>query len=300
VRIFSWKLSQEGLATQCNRKRRTLSADATCQICGTEEESGYHAVIRCTKAVALHHEIRSRWLLPDEHQFHYTGPDWLLVMLSTVSAEEKANTLLLWRVWHLRNDAIYGKGSATIQGSVLFLINYGLSLKLARCSSNADPDNKRKGKIREGKQIKVTEVRIDCASANRKEQWTTMQEGWIKLNTDAGYCPNTGEASAGMVARDDRGRVMLTTWRTLSSCASPEEAEAGPCLQGLRLIVQWIGRPAYVESDCSILVQALRKEENRVAWAGVLMDIRATMQLLPKCKVQHVRREANQVAHNLA
>jgi hypothetical protein len=59
--------------------------------------------------------------------------------------------------------------------------------------------------------------------------------------------------SAGMVARDDRGRVMLTTWRTLSSCASPEEAEAGPCLQGLRLIVQWIGRPAYVESDCSIL-----------------------------------------------
>jgi hypothetical protein len=123
-------------------------------------------------------------------------------------------------VWHLRNDAIYGKGSATIQGSVLFLINYGLSLNLARCSPNADPDNKRKGKIREGKQIKVTEVRIDCASANRKEQWTTMQEGWIKLNTDACYCPNTGEASAGMVARDDRGRVMLTTWRTFSSCAA--------------------------------------------------------------------------------
>jgi hypothetical protein len=89
VRIFSWKLSQEGLATQCNRKRRTLSADATCQICGTEEESGYHAVIRCTKAVALRHEIRSHWLLPDEHQFRYTGPDWLLVMLSTAVLRKK-------------------------------------------------------------------------------------------------------------------------------------------------------------------------------------------------------------------
>jgi hypothetical protein len=54
------------------------------------------------------------------------------------------------------------------------------------------------------------------------------------------------------------------------------------------------------KKDYSILVQALRKEEeNRATWAGVLRDIRATMQLVPKCKVQHVRREANQVAHNL-
>jgi hypothetical protein len=78
VRIFAWKLSQEGLATHCNRKRRTLSADATWQICGTEEESGYHAVIRCTGAVALHHEIRSHWLLPEQQQFRYTGPEWFL------------------------------------------------------------------------------------------------------------------------------------------------------------------------------------------------------------------------------
>jgi hypothetical protein len=45
VCIFAWKLSQEGLATQCNRKKRTLTTEATCQICGREEESGYHAVI---------------------------------------------------------------------------------------------------------------------------------------------------------------------------------------------------------------------------------------------------------------
>jgi hypothetical protein len=201
----------------------------------------------------------------------------LLVVLSAASVEEKANTLLLlWRVWHLRNDAIYGRGSATIQGSVLFLINYVLSLNLAHHSPNVDLDNKPKGKIREGKQIKETEVRTDCASANRKEQCTTPQEGWIKLNTDAG--PNSRDASDGMVARDDRGRVMLTAWRTLSSCASPEEAKAEACLQGLRLIVQWIGRPAYVvesrtcELPCSWYQNATYNTlgEKRSRWLTIL------------------------------
>jgi hypothetical protein len=51
VRIFAWRLSQEGLVTQENRKRRTFVKNATCAICGQEDESGYHATIRCTKAM---------------------------------------------------------------------------------------------------------------------------------------------------------------------------------------------------------------------------------------------------------
>jgi hypothetical protein len=34
VRIFVWKFALDGLATQCNRKCRTLTDDATCRICG--------------------------------------------------------------------------------------------------------------------------------------------------------------------------------------------------------------------------------------------------------------------------
>jgi hypothetical protein len=40
VRVFTWRLSQEGLATQTNRKNR-----------GLEDESGYHAVVRYPNAV---------------------------------------------------------------------------------------------------------------------------------------------------------------------------------------------------------------------------------------------------------
>jgi 5-methylcytosine-specific restriction endonuclease McrA len=57
VHIFAWKPTLEGLATQCNRKKCTLIDDAMCHICGRGEESGFHAVVQCTKARALHHEL---------------------------------------------------------------------------------------------------------------------------------------------------------------------------------------------------------------------------------------------------
>jgi hypothetical protein len=49
VQVFAWRLSQEGLATQTNRKSRDLEHVTTCQICGKEDEFGYHAVIRCSR-----------------------------------------------------------------------------------------------------------------------------------------------------------------------------------------------------------------------------------------------------------
>jgi hypothetical protein len=57
VRIFAWRLATYALATQENRKRHTLEKAATYQVCGMVDETGHHAVIRCTKAVALRSEM---------------------------------------------------------------------------------------------------------------------------------------------------------------------------------------------------------------------------------------------------
>jgi hypothetical protein len=115
VRTLAWRLSQEALTTQTNRKRQKLEAVATCQICGMEEESGHHAVVGCTMAAALRHEMRRHWSLPGEIEFRYTGPDWLL---SSVDEDTKAKVLLLmWRAWYMRNDIMHGNGTASVAGS---------------------------------------------------------------------------------------------------------------------------------------------------------------------------------------
>jgi hypothetical protein len=42
-----------------------------------------------TKAMALRNEMRRHWSMPDEKQFVFSGPDWLLSMLSSVDADTK-------------------------------------------------------------------------------------------------------------------------------------------------------------------------------------------------------------------
>jgi hypothetical protein len=154
VRIFPWRLSQNGLATQENRQRRSFERDARCQICGVEDESGFHAVVRCTKATALRHEMRNVWVLPNEQQFQHSGPDWLPLLLCSVDGETKAKTLLLWRAWHLRNDAIHGKGLETVYGSARFLTSYALSLNIAGQAVNGGPSDG-KSKIQEGAKVQI-------------------------------------------------------------------------------------------------------------------------------------------------
>jgi hypothetical protein len=149
VKIFAWKLAQDGLATNRNRKRHHLTGEATCQACGREEETVFHAMVQCTKARALRQELRQVWDLPNEHQLRHSGPDWLLLLLDSLDKRKIARTLLLFRrAWHLRNYTIHGRGKATVKGSALFLTSYEESLHTARSRPRVEVNVKGKEKVR--------------------------------------------------------------------------------------------------------------------------------------------------------
>jgi hypothetical protein len=124
VHVFGWKVANDCLATQANRRNRALVDSAVCTIYGMEEETSHHALIRCPRAVALRYEMRGKWSLPDEPRLWYTGLDWFILLITSVTEDQRVNLLLLlWRTWHLLNDVIFGKSDATITGSVAFLIS---------------------------------------------------------------------------------------------------------------------------------------------------------------------------------
>ena len=58
VRIFSWKLASNALATQENMCRRDMEEDPTCTVCGQEPEDAFHALLRCPHARELLEAIR--------------------------------------------------------------------------------------------------------------------------------------------------------------------------------------------------------------------------------------------------
>jgi hypothetical protein len=76
-------------------------------------------MLKCTKARALWEEMRHHWSLPEEVKTKCTGPEFLL-LLAQLDKDQKQNILLLmWRIWHLRNDVIFGKGNEAIAGRLL-------------------------------------------------------------------------------------------------------------------------------------------------------------------------------------
>jgi hypothetical protein len=104
-----------------------------------------------------------------------------------------------------------------------------------------------------------------------RPKWIVPPEGWVKLNIDAGYHPDMGEASTGVVVRDNHGKVLLSAWRSLRNVTSVEEAEAEACLHGIRLTTEWIRQPTLVEANCATLIHALGKVvDSQSQWAGVI------------------------------
>ncbi|GJN35111.1 hypothetical protein PR202_gb23849 [Eleusine coracana subsp. coracana] len=95
---------------------------------------------------------------------------------------------------------------------------------------------------------------------DHEQKWSPPPPGWVKINTDASFCATSGRASVRIVVRDDNGLVLLSAWRLLRGCVSVEEAEGEACLEGVRLMAEWIRQPARVESDCAALMGALKSE----------------------------------------
>jgi len=105
VRIFAWKLIQGGLATKCNKQKRRLAQEATCDLCGKEDESEHHAVVSCDHAVALREAMREFWALPAENMLTFNGPEWLLLLMDRLERVVAAQLLLiLWRAWFVCNE----------------------------------------------------------------------------------------------------------------------------------------------------------------------------------------------------
>jgi hypothetical protein len=66
--------------------------------------------------------MSEHWALPAEEDLVFTGPDWLLVLMSRFKAEVNANLLmLLWRVWSVCNSVLRAGQKISIEGSIVFL-----------------------------------------------------------------------------------------------------------------------------------------------------------------------------------
>jgi hypothetical protein len=80
--------------------------------------------------------MANHWDLPTQGQVRFTGPEWLLNLISSLPAHEGLLVALLcWRIWFVRNECKHSKKHIPCSTSADFLQKYLAELIKAQDSS---------------------------------------------------------------------------------------------------------------------------------------------------------------------
>lgn len=184
IRIFWWRVIKNFLPTSAELKRRHVSEEACYPMCGISEESLFHAFIHRDHARLFWKEAASFFdlKLPRLHPLTWKQD---LLDASFVKKEYAAVAIsVMWAIWKNRNKYSHGEDHYQPQKSMELIHELITSLNIP----SQDPGGK----------VKV------------KQKWTAPATGWIKLNCDGALDPATGDAGAGVVARDEQGAFLFT------------------------------------------------------------------------------------------
>jgi ribonuclease HI len=101
--------------------------------------------------------------------------------------------------------------------------------------------------------------------------------------------------------RDAQGRFVKAYTRWFEGKPEISEAEALGVLEALRWIQHEQMRDVQLETDCLQIIQALQSKSRNNTEFGIVINLCCSMlNLNLNYKVNHVRRQTNRVAHNLA
>lgn len=132
-------------------------------------------------------------------------------------------------------------------------------------------------------------------------KWQPPPSGWYKMNVDAALHEGIAGFKVGMVLRNDRGEFIKGMQKGFSEEVTILEAEAIGVQESLVWIADLGVQQVIVESDSLSVVNAILKNTMYVSEVGTMFDFcRTFLRHRSDLKVQHVRRQANRVAHNIA
>ncbi|XP_059462058.1 uncharacterized protein LOC132191056 [Corylus avellana] len=134
-----------------------------------------------------------------------------------------------------------------------------------------------------------------------KVKWKPPPQGIIKLNWDATVAIKERKMGVEVIARDYTGKVLATLSAPRPIVSDPTVAETIGAWMSVDLTSHLGFTRIYLEGDALEIVQALRMEGS--CWSRyehLINDAKILIQKFQFWEVDHVKREANEVAHILA
>ncbi|KAE8781796.1 protein transport protein sec24 [Hordeum vulgare] len=189
------------------------------------------------------------WPLPNRVDIPCTGSEWLLHLLAKSHEHIRSRIIMvLWRIWHLRNELMHGKTIPPVDTSRSFLTSYYNTYQQISLSVE---------EILKGK-TPVLDMRHEAdpqSVPKRKLVWPRPAEHEVPLLVDGSFHAVDGSTGSGMILRDSTGAVIFASYRKLFHCNDALEAELQAIKEGLKLATEHSQATIILQSDC---VEALK------------------------------------------
>jgi hypothetical protein len=167
IKLFVCRVVMKALSTRANKFKK-LEPQNTCEMCGRALETEHHALVECPHANRLWTVMVDHWDLPTQAQVRFTGPEWLLNLISRLSAHEGSSE--------------HNKKLISCNTSAGFQQKYLAEIIKAHDST---PTSDVKGKSATAS--RVIQKRCTKPRSRDEEEWQAPSDGWIKINVDGAF-----------------------------------------------------------------------------------------------------------------
>lgn len=281
VKLFIWKIINNGLLANAEKKKRGLTDQGDCPRCGDGDETLDHMFRRCTV-------VEDCWRLTNAPQDFNASSNiplviWIEANCSFDSKNLESNRWhttfphLMWNIWKARNVFVFNAN----------LITAG---EIARWAS-FEAMEAQKILLKHQGPMMAKQVWFS---------WSPPPQGFLKLNTDGSRTSYTGMASASGVFRNHNGS-WVTGFYTKIGTTNSFAAELWGLQEGLKIATNRGFMKLLAETVSLSMVQALDKEApSRPETDVLIMDCLSLIRQLHDFKLTHTFREGNHCLDRLA
>ncbi|XP_021734136.1 uncharacterized protein LOC110700860 [Chenopodium quinoa] len=266
------------MAVKSRLVHRHITNDASCQICGCNDETIWHTLVECNAAAAIweHSDLKSNLNDAPNHSFSAL---WALLYRKCSGEALSTMAALMWAAWRCRNLTIFKNERPN---AMLLAVGY--------CRLVHDYQSYAKNVFH----------RVESVFAPQSiVRWCCPTIGTIKINIDA-HVPSSGMAGLGVVCRDAEGRIVAAAKRK-AAIVEPEIVEALVVRFALQLAYKLGYSRIMVESDAINVIKVVSsKEKGRSPIYSIYDDIRTDRAKFVLCTFSHIKRSCNTVAHLIA
>ena len=130
--------------------------------------------------------------------------------------------------------------------------------------------------------------------------WSPLLLGFHKINVDGATNNNGNHSSIGVIIRDHTEATISAFNELLPSAFPAPTIEAFALLQGVLFVMEMGSTRVIFEYDDLALIQAVNSNENGGDLGHILQDIRSQALVFSWSTFQHLKRDGNRAAHELA